>query len=217
MSDTIRPMDERAPIWAILLAAGRGTRFGRQKHNIELHGSPLWRWAQRGLIDGGVEEVVIVGEIDGAVPGGGRRQDSVAAGLAQIPADDGLVLVHDAARPMLAPSVVQRVIDRLLIGDVAGVVPAVPMRDTIKRIAQARVVETVERHHLVSVQTPQGFDLRTQRTAHSSFEGDATDDASMVEAIGAPIAIVEGDPMNLKVTYPEDLLLIEALRSRHHE
>lgn len=210
-------MDERAPIWAILLAAGRGTRFGRQKHNIELNGSPLWRWAQRALIDGGVEELVIVGDIDGAVPGGDRRQDSVAAGLAQIPAEDGLVLVHDAARPLVAPNIVQRVIDRLLIGDVAGVVPAIPVSDTIKRVAQAHVVETVDRNDLVSVQTPQGFDLRTLRAAHSSFEGDATDDASMVEAIGAAIAIVEGDPMNVKVTYPEDLLLIEALRSRHHE
>jgi len=105
----------------------------------------------------------------------------------------------------------------LLVGDVAGVVPAVPISDTIKRVERDHVVETVERSNLVGVQTPQGFDLRTLRAAHASFDGEATDDASMVEASGGAIAIVEGDSMNLKVTYPEDLLLIEALRSGHHE
>jgi len=210
-------MDDRAPIWGILLAAGRGTRFGRPKHNLELHDVPLWHWAQRALVDGGVGELVVVGDVDGAVPGGDRRQDSVAAGLAQIPVEDGLVLIHDAARPLLTPAVVQRVIARLLVGDVAGVIPAVPVRDTIKRVEQGRVVETADRRDLVSVQTPQGFDIRTLRAAHAASAIEATDDASMVESIGRSIAVVEGDPMNLKVTYPEDLLLIEALRSGHYE
>ena len=210
-------MDDRSPIWGILLAAGRGTRFGRPKHNLELHDVPLWHWARRALNDGGVTDVVLVGDVDGAVPGGERRQDSVAAGLAQIPAEDGLVLVHDAARPLLTSSVVQRVIARMLSGDVVGVIPAVPIRDTIKRVARERVTETVDRGDLVSVQTPQGFDLRTLRAAHAAFRDDATDDASMVESIGGSVAIVQGDPMNLKVTYPEDLPLIEALRSGHYE
>jgi 2-C-methyl-D-erythritol 4-phosphate cytidylyltransferase len=210
-------MDDRAPIWGILLAAGRGTRFGQQKHDVELDGLPLWQWAQRALINGGIDQIVIVGDFDGAVPGGERRQDSVAAGLARIPNNDGLVLVHDAARPLLTPDVVKRVITRLRVGDVAGVIPAVPVRDTIKRIERERVVATVERADLIAVQTPQGFDLRVLRAAHASFEGEATDDASMVESVGGSIAVVDGDPMNLKVTYPEDLLLIDALRSRHHE
>lgn len=210
-------MDDRAPIWGILLAAGLGTRFGRRKHNVELNGLPLWQWAERALVRGGIGELVIVGDFAGAVPGGDRRQDSVAAGLAQIPDRDGIVLVHDAARPLVTPDLVQRVIARLLVGDVAGVVPAVPVSDTIKRVERDHVVETVQRSDLVGVQTPQGFDLRTLRAAHVSFDGEATDDASMVEASGGAIAIVEGDPMNLKVTCPEDLLLIEALRSGHHE
>ena len=210
-------MDDRALIWGILLAAGRGTRFGRPKHNLELHDVPLWQWAHRALIDGGVEELVVVGDVEGAVPGGDRRQDSVAAGLEQIPVDDGLVLVHDAARPLLTPDLVQRVIARMAIGDVAGVIPAVPIRDTIKRVDHERVTETVDRGDLVSVQTPQGFDLRTLRSAHASFDGNATDDSSMVESIGGSVAVVEGDPMNLKVTYPEDLLLVEALRSGDYE
>lgn len=210
-------MNDRSSIWGILLAAGRGTRFGRPKHNLELHGVPLWQWARRALIDGGVTELVLVGDVDGAVRGGVRRQDSVGAGLGQIPAEDGLVLVHDAARPLLTPDVVRRVVARMKTGDVAGVVPAVPIRDTIKRVARERVTETIDRVDLVSVQTPQGFDLRTLRAAHAAFRGEATDDASMVESIGGSIAIVEGDPMNLKVTYPEDLPVIEALRSGHHE
>jgi len=213
----MRPMDDRAPIWGILVAAGLGTRFGRRKHSVELHGLPLWQWSQRALVRGGIGELVIVGDLAGAVPGGDRRQDSVAAGLARIPDRDGIVLVHDAARPLVTPDLVQRVIARLLVGDVAGVVPAVPISDTIKRVERDHVVETVERSNLVGVQTPQGFDLRTLRAAHASFDGEATDDASMVEASGGAIAIVEGDSMNLKVTYPEDLLLIEALRSGHHE
>jgi 2-C-methyl-D-erythritol 4-phosphate cytidylyltransferase/2-C-methyl-D-erythritol 2,4-cyclodiphosphate synthase len=108
------------------------------------------------------------------------------------------------------------VIDRLLIGDVAGVVPAIPIRDTLKRVAGDIVVETVGRADLVAVQTPQGFDLETLRAAHAASGTDATDDASMVEAIGGTIAIIGGDPANLKVTYPEDLALAEALRSGHH-
>ena len=163
-------------------------------------------------------QVVIVGDFDGAVPGGDRRQDSVAAGLDKVPDEDGLVLVHDAARPLLTPDVVRRVIARLLVGDVAGVIPAVPVRDTMKRVERERVVETVERSDLLAVQTPQGFDIRTLRAAHAATATiEATDDASMVESIGGSIAVVEGDPMNLKVTYPQDLLLIEALRSGHHE
>ena len=79
------------------------------------------------------------------------------------------------------------------------------------------MVETVERSDLIAVQTPQGFDLRTLRAAHAASAIEATDDASMVESMGGAIAVVEGDPMNLKVTYPQDLLLIEALRSGRHE
>lgn len=209
-------MDETTPIWGILLAAGRGTRFGRQKHDIELGGVPIWQRSERVLLDGGVDHLIIVGDLDGAVPGGDRRRDSVASGLAAITDHTGFVLIHDAARPLITADLVRSVIDRLLIGDVAGVVPAVPVRDTLKRISGDIVLETVDRSDLVAVQTPQGFDLETLRSAHAQVAADATDDASMVEAIGGTIAIVDGDHANLKVTYPEDLVLAEALRSGHH-
>jgi len=210
-------MSTRPPIWGLLLAAGRGSRFGRTKHDLHIGGVSLWERCRRSLIAGGVENVVLVGDIAGAVPGGGRRRDSVAAGLAAIPDAEGFVLVHDAARPLVTPQLVRRVIDRLLGGDVDGVVPAIPVRDTIKRIGGEMVVETVDRSNLVSVQTPQGFVLGALRAAHDAFPREATDDAAIVEASGGAIAIVAGDPVNMKLTYPEDLALAEALRSQGHD
>lgn len=209
-------MVKSTPIWGLLLAAGRGTRFGRQKHDVELGGIPIWEHSRRALIDGGVDHLIVVGDLDGAVPGGDRRRDSVASGLAEIPDGLGFVLIHDAARPLVTAGLVRTVIDRLLVGDVAGVVPAIPVRDTLKRVSGDLVVETVNRADLVAVQTPQGFDLETLRAAHAVSGADATDDASMVEEIGGAIAIVAADPANLKVTYPEDLALAEALLSEHH-
>jgi len=210
-------MDANTPIWGLLLAAGRGTRFGRQKHDVELGGTPIWQQSERSLLEGGVDRLVVVGDLEGAVPGGDRRRDSVAAGLSAISDNTGFVLIHDAARPLVTAKLVRTVIDRLLLGDVAGVVPVVPVRDTLKRVAGEFVVETVDRADLVAVQTPQGFDLEALRAAHAVEGGDATDDASMIEAIGGTVAIVDGDPANLKVTYPEDLAVAEALRSGHHD
>jgi 2-C-methyl-D-erythritol 4-phosphate cytidylyltransferase len=209
-------MNENKPIWGLLLAAGRGARFGRKKHDVELGGIPIWQQSERALLDGGVDRLIIVGDLDGAIRGGDRRRDSVASGLAEIPDRAGFVLIHDAARPLVTADLVRRVIERLLMGDVAGVVPAIPIRDTLKRVAGDIVVETVDRADLVAVQTPQGFDLETLRAAHAASDADATDDASMIEAIGGTIVIIGGDPANLKVTYPEDLALAEALRSGHH-
>ena len=168
------------------------------------------------MIAAGVTRIVVVGDFEGAVPGGERRRDSVAAGLAEIPDPDGLVLVHDTARPLVTTDLIVRVLDRLREGDVAGVVPVVPVRDTIKRVIDGLVVETVDRTDLAAVQTPQGFDPATLRAAHAASDGDATDDASMVEAIGGSVAVVDGDVANLKVTYPDDLALVEALRSHGH-
>lgn len=204
------------PIWGILLAAGSGTRFGGRKHDIELDGVPLWKQSQRALLEGGIGRLVVVGDVEGAVPGGERRRDSVASGLAAIPDVSGFVLVHDAARPLVTPGLVRAVIDRLIIGDVAGVVPVVSIRDTLKRVAGEFVMGTVDRADLVAVQTPQGFDLEALRSAHAAADGDATDDASMVEAEGGAVAVVDGDPANLKITYPEDLAVAQALRLGRH-
>jgi len=209
-------MTTEGDVWAVVVAAGLGSRFGGPKHHAELDGEPLWALAEAALRSGGVEEVVLVGDLPGWVEGGPRRRDSVAKGLDQIPPEVELVLVHDAARPLASPDLVRRVIDRLRIGDVAGVVPAVPVRDTIKEIRDDTVIATVDRSSLVAVQTPQGFFVSVLRRAHAAGNEDATDDARLLEAIGEPVVTVPGDSANMKITFPEDLRLATHLRASRH-
>ncbi len=197
--------------WGIVVAAGRGVRFGRAKHEAQLEGRPLWKWARNALLEGGVSEVVVVGPVPGGIPGGDRRRDSVAAGLAIIPELVSSVVVHDAARPFASPDLVSRVLERLAVGDVAGVVPGVPVRDTLKRVSGGLIVGTVDRETLISVQTPQAFRVDSLRAAHTADDEAATDDAVLLERSGEKVAWVEGEPGNLKVTYPADLRLLEAL------
>lgn len=197
-------------VWGILVAAGSGSRFGGPKHTVMLAGKPLWQWARDALIEGGAQGVVVVGDVEGGIEGGPRRQDSVAEGLAHLPPEVTHVLVHDAARPLASPALVERVVSALAAGADA-VVPAIPVRDTIKRVAEGRVVETVDRTDLVAVQTPQGFTAAALRRAHDSVAVDVTDDASMAEIAGSTVVTVPGEPGNIKVTYPEDLTHAAAL------
>jgi 2-C-methyl-D-erythritol 4-phosphate cytidylyltransferase len=209
-------MDESREVWAVLVAAGQGSRFGRPKHDVELDGEPLWVHAERALRAGGIDEVVIVGDVPGGIEGGPRRRDSVARGLERVPVEVELVLVHDAARPLASPELVARVIQRLSVGDVAGVVPAVPVTDTLKQTEGDAVVRTVDRSSLVAVQTPQGFIASVLRRAHAAGDDNAGDDAMLVEAIGERVAVVAGEPTNLKITYPGDLELAATFRSIRH-
>ncbi|MDX1689606.1 MAG: IspD/TarI family cytidylyltransferase [Acidimicrobiia bacterium] len=198
----------------IVVAAGAGTRFGGTKHTALLGGVPLWRRAARALEDAGIDDVLVVGDVPGGIPGGARRRDSVRAGLAEVPVFVEFVLVHDAARPLATAALVRRIVDRLALGDVEGVVPAVPIRDTVKTVADGRVAATVDRSGLVAVQTPQGFRRDALLAAHDASDEDASDDALLVERAGGSVAVVEGDPSNLKVTFPDDLAVAEALLER---
>jgi 2-C-methyl-D-erythritol 4-phosphate cytidylyltransferase len=195
----------------IVVAAGLGRRFGSMKQHVELGGVPVWQLARDSLLDGGVDEVLVVGPVEGGLPGGARRRDSVAAGLSAVSREADYVLVHDAARPLAGAELVKRVVGRLREGDVDGVVPVVPVRDTLKEVSGSAVVRTVDRSSLVAVQTPQGFRRSALIRAHETIPGDASDDASMVEEAGGSIVWVEGDPGNLKLTYPEDLQVMEAM------
>lgn len=199
--------------WGIVVAGGRGRRYGAPKQFELLGGEPLWEWARRSLVEGGVPDVVVVGDIEGAVSPGERRRDSVAAGLAEVPPETRYVLVHDAARPLATPALVGRVLDRLKQGDVAGVVPGNPLRDATKRVEGERVIATVARESLVAVQTPQGFLASILRQAHDRFQGEAADDAEMVAQLKGAVVIVEGELTNLKVTVPEDLKLLAAIHA----
>ncbi|MCL1593844.1 MAG: 2-C-methyl-D-erythritol 4-phosphate cytidylyltransferase [Actinomycetia bacterium] len=195
---------------AVIVAAGSGTRFGRPKHNALLAGVELWQRSVDAFIAAGTDQIVVVGDVPGGLAGGPRRRDSVAIGLAAFAPDTEWVLIHDAARPLITAELIARVRERSLVGDVDGVIPAIPVTDTIKHVDGETVLTTVDRSTLVSVQTPQAFRLSVLREAHSADQLDATDDAAMVERQGGTVVQVMGDPMNFKITVPDDLVLATA-------
>jgi 2-C-methyl-D-erythritol 4-phosphate cytidylyltransferase len=153
------------------------------------------------------------------VAGGSTRQESVGAALAALPSDIGLVLVHDAARP-LAPSELADAVVGALRRGAEAVVPGLPVADTVKRVdASGVVVATVPRDELRAIQTPQGFRRDTLAAAHDGAAHDgalgaATDDAGLVERLGRPVTVIPGHPEAFKVTRPLDLVLAEALLAR---
>jgi 2-C-methyl-D-erythritol 4-phosphate cytidylyltransferase len=148
------------------------------------------------------------------VPGGATRQESVARALAMLPAEVDAVLVHDAARPLAPPSLIESVAQAVLAGERA-VVPGLPIADTVKRVDPAgRVLATVDRSALRAVQTPQGFERGLLETAHALARGGLTDDAGVVEQLGEPVLVIPGDDAAFKVTHPGDLARAEAFLER---
>jgi 2-C-methyl-D-erythritol 4-phosphate cytidylyltransferase / 2-C-methyl-D-erythritol 2,4-cyclodiphosphate synthase len=158
----------------------------------------------------GLRDLVGVGAV---VSGGATRQDSVSAGLGAVPAGTELVLCHDAARPFASPGLFNRVASAVR-GDIRGAIPIVASPDTVKRVRDGLVVETLPRDELALVQTPQAFDVRILREVHERaiLEGRrATDDAGLLEAAGFPVAAVAGEAMNFKITNEADLRRAEWL------
>jgi len=143
------------------------------------------------------------------VTGGESRSESVRLALAEVPEDAAAVLVHDAARPLLSDTVIERVLAPLSEGW-DGVVPALPVSDTVKKVQQDQVVETLLRDELVAAQTPQAFVASALRDALAGDLAAASDCASLLEARGGRVKVVEGDRRLLKVTDPEDLALVES-------
>ncbi len=217
-------------VWVVVCAAGAGSRFGdkRPKAFAALAGRPLLAESVERLdgcesIDGlviaappGWEEAVILlaeelgcDKVSAVVRGGRERGESVRLALAEIPKNADFVLVHDAARPLVSAEVVGRVLEPLGQGWDA-VVPALPLVDTVKRVENERVIETLERDSLVAVQTPQAFRAEALRAAYADEHDEATDCAALVERRGGRVLSVEGDRRLHKVTTPEDLALIES-------
>jgi 2-C-methyl-D-erythritol 4-phosphate cytidylyltransferase len=216
----------------VVVAAGRGERLGTEypKAFAKLGGRPMLAesverldrsdWIERIVIVAPPEweepavllaEEVGAGKAAIAVPGGETRADSVRAGLAEVPGEAAVVLVHDAARPLLPEDVIERVVLALGEGDGwDGAVPALAVPDTVKRVEGGAVVETLDRSGLVTVQTPQAFVADVLRRALEA-EGDGSDCAGFVERAGGRVRVVEGDPRLLKVTTGADLALAEAL------
>ena len=193
-------------MWGIVVAAGSGSRFGGRKQDALLDGRPLWMWARDALLAGGAAQVVVVGTEDGA-PGGERRRDSVAAGLAEVPAETDMIAVHDAARPLAPARLLAALAEALRTEQADGAVPVLPMVDAVKQVRGNLVTATPDRSGLASAQTPQLFQAGALREAHARYPGEAADDAAMVEALGGRVVAVPGERAAFKVTFPEDLRL----------
>lgn len=215
-------------VGALLLCAGRGERLGLgiEKALVPLAGRPLFTWGLLALERApAVEGVVMVGPVrrlqellaaSGLAPskvvawcaGGRERQDSVARGLRELPAEFDLVAVHDCARALASPGLIERTIGDALVHGAA--IAAVPVEDTLKRGSLDVIEATVPRAGLWRAQTPQVFRRDWLEAAHAGARGRATDDASLVEAQGHPVRLTRGDAVNFKITTPEDLRLAEA-------
>ena len=195
---------------AIVVAGGRGERFGGQKQFATLGQLSLTAMSVQHARSVASHVVVVVpsdyaGEGEGAdavVHGGATRSASVRAGLAAC-GDAEIILVQDAARPLASDELFRRVLDAVR-GGADGVVPGIAVTDTIKQVENGVVVATPVRDTLVAVQTPQGFRAEVLRQAHASGN-DATDDAALVELCGYTVHVVTGETTNVKVTAPEDL------------
>jgi 2-C-methyl-D-erythritol 4-phosphate cytidylyltransferase len=217
-------------VWALLVAAGAGERLGGERPKafmglgeLPLLAEPLRRLDESDWIDaiivavpGGWEEPAILlaeelaaTKVVAAVAGGATRAESVRAALAEVPDDALVVIVHDAARPLVSDAVLERVLAPLSEGW-DGVVPGLPLTDTVKIIEGDRVTGTASREQLVAVQTPQAFLAPKLREAYAGDLAGATDCSSLVEARGGRVKLVEGDPRLLKVTTRADLEQVAA-------
>jgi 2-C-methyl-D-erythritol 4-phosphate cytidylyltransferase len=215
--------------WAVIPAGGRGERMGRKKPGIVVAGRSVLGWTldvfERMAQVAGVVVATPAEDVErwrrrlagyrkvrAVVAGGPERQESVWRGLLAVPGDVGWVIVHDGVRPCITTDLVGRVLAAAQAHGAA--VAALPVAETVKRGQDGWVRETVDRNGLWAVQTPQVFAASLLREAHrrAAREGVlGTDDAALVERLGAPVRLVPGLPANVKITRPEDLPLVRAL------
>ena len=214
---------------ALIVAGGSGRRFGRKKQFLDLMGIPVLKRAvtcfanhprvsgiivvvpeedipeTEGLLAGSAGNLVVT-------KGGHTRQESVRNGLS-LTGESRAVLIHDGVRPFVRPELIDRVIDGL--EGVDGCIPGLALTDTVKEAGDGFVVRTVARDRLFQVQTPQAFVTATIRREHAraavTGTGNFTDDSSLLEAAGLTVRVVDGDPFNIKITFPEDIPMAEAI------
>lgn len=214
---------------AIVVAGGSGRRFGGKKQFLDLMGVPVLKRAVACFESHpGISRIIVVvpGEdipevrdmLSGSsknilvTKGGETRQESVRNGL-EMTGEGRVVLIHDGVRPFVRPELIDRVIDGM--GGAEGCIPVLPLTDTIKECSDGLVVKTIPRERIYQVQTPQAFVAATILSEHrkASLSGSFlfTDDSSLFEASGLPVRIVDGDPYNIKITYPGDIPVAEAM------
>jgi 2-C-methyl-D-erythritol 4-phosphate cytidylyltransferase len=217
---------------AIIVAAGQGKRFGGKKQFYQVRGYPLYSYAIRTFEDHEqVKSITLVvpkiqvkkvqryvrgsgfKKVRRIVAGGSRRQDSVANGLRAIREKNGIVIIHDAVRPLVSKKMIRRGIT--LCRKYRAVIPGVNAYDTVKRVAKWYVQETIARDDLFLIQTPQFYDLGILRKAivQADFRLEFTDEAALLESLGLPVRIFAGDRYNIKVTDKQDLKLVEKMVS----
>lgn len=223
-------------IAAVVTAGGVGSRMGAPggKQFISLLGEPLLGYTLKAFEASLVEAIVVVvhetdidrcrvevveklgfSKVVSIVKGGVERQHSVANGLKALPLEAAIVAIHDGARPLVKPELINECIGALPGSD--GVVPVVPLKDTLKVVAGDIVVRTMEKSELFLAQTPQVFSAEAITEAHerASREGFlGTDDASLIERYGGGVRVLAGDEENIKVTTPFDLVVAEAVLHR---
>jgi 2-C-methyl-D-erythritol 4-phosphate cytidylyltransferase len=212
----------------IIVAAGEGQRFGAPKQFIPLADKAVLEWCLE-LFEKHIQVAKIIlvlmsdvqkkeykeryRKITHVVTGGEHRQDSVFAGFNQIdPSETDYVLIHDGVRPLVSHELVNRVINATKRSGAA--IPVIPVEDTVKLIEGDKIMDTLDRTKIRRVQTPQGFSYQVLKTALSRARDEeyfGTDEATLVERMGGEVALVEGDPKNIKITTPDDLRIVEAL------
>ncbi len=212
---------------AIIVAGGVGSRFGEYPKQFEvLGGKTVISYSVETAVSTVDQVVVVLPEdyldqystilkemgVNKVVPGGHSRSESVRHGLKEVDIKVEEVLVHDAARPLATKRLFEIVLSKLNGGE-KGVIPVIEISDTVKRVSKGYVDLTLDRSTLALVQTPQGFDRKVLTLAHESF-GDATDDSTLVELLGYNVAVVPGEPENIKITKPIDLKVADILLQR---
>lgn len=223
------------PVWAVVPAGGSGSRFSQQQDKLlaELAGRPVLIHTVQALLSApSVDGLVLVSSdmnqaayqalIQQWLPdapvhfaiGGDTRRDSVFQGLLALPSEARIVLIHDAARPLIQPEIVEASITAVRQGN-SGAIVAVPIHDTVKQTASDNrtIAQTLDRSRLWRAQTPQVFDKARLLQAHQHIAPDTpvTDDAQLMELAGlGPVTVIPGDERNLKITTPTDLLMAEA-------
>ncbi|RBW67731.1 2-C-methyl-D-erythritol 4-phosphate cytidylyltransferase [Bacillus taeanensis] len=219
----------------VIPAAGQGKRMnaGRNKQFIELSGKPVIvhtlsvfeddQYCEKIIIAANkneidkLEELVSLykfSKVAAIIPGGSERQHSVYEGLKAIE-DEGIVLVHDGARPFITVEIIHQLVKKA--EEHGSAIVAVPVKDTIKKVEENKVNETIDRSSLWAVQTPQAFDLPLIKNAHEQAEKSGyigTDDASLVERLGKSVFIVNGSYENIKLTTPDDLIIANAILAK---
>jgi 2-C-methyl-D-erythritol 4-phosphate cytidylyltransferase len=212
----------------LVVAAGAGKRFGGPKQFAYLRGQPVLEWTlERFQAHEAIDDIVLVlpdeqdmkhyrlryPKIVDTVRGGDRRQDSVWQGFRLLKGSEtGIVLVHDGARPLVSPELIGRVIAAARV--LGAAVPVLPVEETVKEVRDGSVVRTLDRSSLVRAQTPQGFLYPLLKRALEAARKDrfqGTDEASLAERAGIPVAAVDGEPRNIKITTPVDIKIAEAL------